>query len=177
MKGRPELIVRYLKGIQVGVSRLMQLVRDLIRHRSGRWQSTTTHSAARPTNRRCWQSGASGGSGIPSTGSYTQYPEFIYAIDDRASRLGQSATLTDIFSRLVDNAIKFTPRDSQRIDNAWATSTDTTVRVAVPDHGIGLVLRYLNCSIFYQHDRPQLEQQGSGSWSDYCSPDLIALHG
>lgn len=176
----PELIVEYLKGIQVGVSRLMQLVRDLILVidlASGKARQPILQHA-RPID--------AVGNLVRQVGREYEAQaaargiEFIYAIDDKLPAIwGNPATLTDIFSRLVDNAIKFTPRDSQPGSIMLeATSTDTTVRVAVTDHGIGVPTAAIPklFDLFYQHDRPQLEQQGSGAGLTIAR-DLIALHG
>lgn len=175
----PDAIIEYLKGIQIGVTRLTQLVRDLILV-----IDLTSGKARQPILRRARPITDIGNllhrAGLSKEEqAAAQGIEFIYAIDaDLPAVWGDSITLYDVFSRLIENAIKFTPRDDNRKPiTLTATATATTLRLSIADHGIGVPTTAIPklFDLFYQHDRPLLEQQGSGAGLTIAR-DLIALH-
>lgn len=76
---------------------------------------------------------------------------------------GNEAALTQCFSNLIDNAVKFVPAGVLPKIEIWAEVLGNTVRIAVKDNGIGIDPRFHAkvFGIFYQHD-PKFEGTGIG---------------
>ncbi len=74
-----------------------------------------------------------------------------------------TADLREIVRRIVDNAIKFTPKGGDPVSATSSLAGDSW-RLEVTDHGIGVQEKALDWifEAFRQVDRDQLEQQGSG---------------
>jgi signal transduction histidine kinase len=74
-----------------------------------------------------------------------------------------AADLREIVRRLVDNAIKFTPKGGGPVSATSSVAGDHW-QLEVADHGIGIQEKALDWifEAFRQVDRDQLEQQGSG---------------
>jgi len=98
-----------------------------------------------------------------------EYPKDILVI-------GNHEFLTDLFSRLLDNAIKFNKQEGA----IWikASRTESEVRVSVCDSGIGIAApqQARLFEPFTQIDRKNMEQQGIGLGLA-ITKRLVQLHG
>lgn len=85
--------------------------------------------------------------------------------------------LADAISRLVDNAIKFSPSGAGSVVVSVDRAEDM-VRVSVSDHGIGIRPDALEdmFQVLHQVDRDRMEQQGSGSGLAITKA-IVTLHG
>jgi signal transduction histidine kinase len=72
--------------------------------------------------------------------------------------------IEDALSRLVDNAIKFTPEEDGGRVQMRIEERDGGVLISISDEGIGIPAAQLSSIFepFYQIDRDQYEQQGAG---------------
>jgi two-component system sensor histidine kinase/response regulator len=91
--------------------------------------------------------------------------------------LADRAFLVDALSRLVDNAIKFSGKDGGVV-TVKARPGGRGLLMQVSDRGIGIPPseRDKIFDLFYQIDRPKMEQQGSGSGLAIAR-GIIRLHG
>jgi DNA-binding response OmpR family regulator/anti-sigma regulatory factor (Ser/Thr protein kinase) len=77
---------------------------------------------------------------------------------------GDAAALRELFERLLDNAIKFTRFKGEGTVTISAEATPDSVLIRVADTGVGFPgqVQQKLFELFYQHNREQWEQQGSG---------------
>lgn len=176
----PGNLQEYLRGIQVGCIRLTNLVEDLITIMEIR-----TGKAAARVKRNAHP--------IADLGSLLR--QRADAVKGRADQAGISleydisselpavfgdpGALSDAIDRLLDNALKFTRarQEGPKRVRISARSSGDTVRLSIEDTGIGFpahVQRQL-FDLFFQYNREQLEQQGSGSGLAIAK-GLIELH-
>lgn len=158
----------YLKGIQAGCVRLTKLVQDLIAVVELRTGETAANyqQQARPFSeagqllREAGQqaSALAQSKKISISDSIPADLPAIYGVPDY---------LRDIFARLIDNAIKFThcKREPGGCVHLSASFDQDEVRFTVADNGIGFPEHVQSqlFDLFFQYNREQLEQQGSGS--------------
>jgi two-component system, sensor histidine kinase and response regulator len=158
----------YLRGIQVGSQRLTTLVEDLIKIiaiRTGEAHATFQREAQQ----------------IGNVGSLLRaraeaiapvaHQHGIRMEDEIASKLppiyGVPSLLSDVFDRLLDNAVKFTQVQSraEKVIRVSATTADGEVHLTIADTGIGFPphITGLLFDLFFQYNRERLEQQGSGA--------------
>lgn len=170
----------YLRGIQVGCVRLTNLVEDLITIMEIR-----TGKAAERIEEKS--------RAIQDVGSI--FRRRAEAIADRAALAGISleydlrpdlpavygdqGALSEAIDCLLDNALKFTKarRKGPKEIRLSTKSSHDSVQLSVQDTGIGFpahVQRQL-FDLFFQYNREQLEQQGSGSGLAIAK-GLIDLH-
>lgn len=158
----------YLRGIQVGSQRLTTLVEDLIKIiaiRTGEAHATFRREAQRISNV---------GSLLRQRAEAIAPVAQQYGIrveDTIASKLppiyGVPSLLSDVFDRLLDNAVKFTQvqTSADKVIRVSATAANGEVHLAVEDTGIGFPphITGLLFDLFFQYNRERLEQQGSGA--------------
>lgn len=170
----------YLKGIQAGCIRLTKLVEDLIAVVELRTGETAAEYGrlARPILqpgellREAGQQAAAAAQvkGITLTDSIPADLPAVYGVPDY---------LHNIFSRLIDNAIKFT--HCKRVPGGTvhlaAEAVNGEIRLTITDNGIGFPehIQSQLFDLFFQYNREQLEQQGSGSGLA-ISKGLAELH-
>jgi two-component system sensor histidine kinase/response regulator len=90
---------------------------------------------------------------------------------------GHPEQLTDVLSRLLDNALKFSPQTGERVvirgrsENGW-------VKISVEDEGVGISMDEIPriFDLFYQVDRNKHEQQGIGVGLAIAR-ELVEIHG
>jgi signal transduction histidine kinase len=90
---------------------------------------------------------------------------------------GHPEQLADVLTRLLDNAIKFSPQTgAQVMIRAW--DEDGRVKVSVEDEGIGIPTAEIPriFDLFYQVNRHKYEQQGIGVGLAIVR-ELIEIHG
>jgi CheY-like chemotaxis protein len=176
-----ENLPEYLRGIQTGCVRLSCLVEDLvavIEIRTGEL-AATYQSRARLVNNV--------GELLREAGlsRREQADRAAIAIHNVIPQSlppvwGDPEFLMDAFERLVDNAIKFTR--ARRLPGGEivlsAVARESDVHLTVRDNGIGFpdhIYDYI-FEPFYQHNREQMEQQGSGSGLAIVK-GIVELHG
>lgn len=158
----------YLRGIQVGSARLARLVEDLIRIieiRTGEAR-TIFQREAQP---------------IENVGALLQQRTRLVRAEamQRGIRIeeeiaaelppvfGAPTLLSDMFDRLLDNAVKFThvQTEQEKVIRVSARAHQGEVLLTVADTGIGFPAHIagLLFDVFYQYNRERLEQQGSGA--------------
>lgn len=97
--------------------------------------------------------------------------------DDLPAVIGDEALLADAISRLLDNAIKFSRPESQKV---WMRGgvAGGQVWVEVEDEGVGIPPEEMPglFDLFHQIDRQKREQQGTGSGLAICK-GLVEIHG
>jgi CheY-like chemotaxis protein/anti-sigma regulatory factor (Ser/Thr protein kinase) len=176
-----ESIREYLRGIQVGAIRLSFLVDGLItvmELRTGQ-KDSEFETVAEPI---------------------TDLSELIQITCDYVIRFNQSSSLEVhydipealppvygarndlkiVFSRLLDNALKFSLIERSRNPEIWITASaiGDEVRLSFRDNGVGFpphVTKRL-FELFYQHNRELFEQQGAGVGLTIAK-GLVELHG
>jgi len=91
--------------------------------------------------------------------------------------LADEVYLANAIGRLLDNAVKFSKPTSERI-RVWAEADGTSLRLSVEDQGVGIRQEELVSLfvLFHQIDRPEQEQQGTGSGLAICR-GIIEIHG
>jgi two-component system, sensor histidine kinase and response regulator len=176
-----EDLPEYLRGIQTGCVRLTRLVEDLvavIEIRTGE-MVTTYQARTRLVNNvgeLLRQAGLSRQAQAESAAVTIRYriPEELPPI------WGNPELLLNAFERLVDNAVKFTRAgrlpEGEVVLSAGAEGCDVCLTIA--DNGIGFP-DYVSDTIFepfYQYNREQMEQQGSGSGLTIVK-GVVELHG
>jgi len=94
--------------------------------------------------------------------------------------LGSPKDLMTIIRRLLDNAIKFSllKRGSKPVVWLTAAADSAEIRIAIRDNGIGFPKQAEKriFDLFYQHNRDLIEQQGAGVGLTICQ-GLVELHG
>ena len=171
----------YLRGIQVGSQRLTRLVEDLItimEIRTGEAASAFEREA-RPVEQlgKLLRQRARG----PEARAAERGITFHYDIDaDLPPVYGVPALLGDALDRLLDNAVKFTAsrRDGPDHVHVRASTRNDHVVLSVEDSGVGFPahVRDQLFELFFQHNRQQMEQQGSGAGLAIAK-GLVDLHG
>jgi len=158
----------YLRGIQVGSSRLTRLVEDLIRLvdlRTGATRVDYEQGAGILPN--IGEMLYDGGMLRQDEAAYKGIAFRFEIQSNLPAVFGHSDFLLEIFDRLIDNAIKFTynrkRKDGQVTLRAW--ETDGEVYLAIVDNGVGFPehARHQIFDLFSQYNREKMEQQGSGS--------------
>jgi len=91
--------------------------------------------------------------------------------------IGHPEQLTDVLSRLLDNAIKFSPQTGGRVV-IRARDEDGRVKISVEDEGVGVPTAEIPkiFDICYQVDRHKYEQQGIGVGLAIAR-ELVEIHG
>jgi two-component system, sensor histidine kinase and response regulator len=162
------MLQEYLRGIQVGSRRLATLVDDLIKIiaiRTGEVHALYDRDAQRINDvgallRQRLQAVA------PTAAQHG-----IRLEDQLSSRLppvyGVPALLSDMFDRLIDNALKFTQVQNNREKAVCirGAAVNGEVHLTVEDTGIGFPPHIIGLlfDLFFQYNRERLEQQGSGA--------------
>ncbi len=97
--------------------------------------------------------------------------------DDIRPIIADTEYLADAISRLVDNAVKFSPSGAGSVVLSLDTAKDM-VRVSVSDQGIGIRPEALDdmFQALHQVDRDSMEQQGTGSGLAIVKA-IVTLHG
>jgi two-component system phosphate regulon sensor histidine kinase PhoR len=97
--------------------------------------------------------------------------------DDIRPIIADTEYLADAISRLVDNAIKFSPSGAGSVVLGVDRAEDM-VRVSINDQGIGIRPDALDemFQVLHQVDRDRMEQQGSGSGLAIVKA-IVTLHG
>ncbi len=158
----------YLKGIQNGSLRLTHLIQDLIQIlelRTGEMAALVEREAEviDDVGDILVQAGRA-----REQDAKARQLRLDYKIaDDLPPVYGHRQSLRNALDRLIDNAVKFTPgkRAGESVIRLRASAQEGWVSLSVSDEGIGFP-EYVASQLFepfYQHNRPTLEQQGSGS--------------
>ena len=167
----PEEIQEYLRGIDVGIHRLMRLVSDIVAAldvRSGRAltriraEADVVHDAAAILYEA-----------LEEAKRREEHQKITFDVDlpdDLPALFGHRDYLLDSFVRLFENAIKFLRQnDMGRVRVSAETIQDPqtkheSIKFTITDNGIGFPnhVRFRLTDLFYQHDREQWEQQGPG---------------
>ncbi|MDX1662382.1 MAG: response regulator [Candidatus Promineifilaceae bacterium] len=177
----PAQLQEYLRGIQVGSARLTELVEDLIKIVEIRTGEAATHFGAEA--QRIERTRALLNQQIERFQAAAHDADITLTTDippELPAVYGVPSQLQDAISRLLDNAIKFTRYQSrgQREVAVRASATEDKLSIAVSDTGIGFPPHVHDqlFDLFYQHNREQLEQQGSGAGLAIAR-GLVELHG
>jgi two-component system, sensor histidine kinase and response regulator len=178
---RAENLPDYLRGIQTGCVRLTRLVEDLvtvIELRTGE-VAATYQARARLVNNvgELWREAGLSRQAQAGSGAVT----VRYLIPEHLPPVwADPELLMDAFERLIDNAVKFTRASGlsggEVVLSALARESD--VHLAVRDNGIGFPDHIYDFLFepFYQYNREQTEQQGSGSGLTIVQ-GVVELHG
>jgi two-component system sensor histidine kinase/response regulator len=173
------ILWEYLRGIQAGATRLKHLVNDLvtvIELRTGELAARFSLQAAiipdLSDNLRslCEQYRREQlGQGL----------RFTYRIDEPIPPIfGNLELLIDACDRIIDNAVKFSIHQTGGAEVRVSVYSELDdVRIKVEDNGIGLPNSEYGeiFGLFYQHNRPVLEQQGAGTGLTIAR-GLVTLH-
>ncbi len=172
---------KYLESIQTGYQRMTRLVNDLItiielRTGEAAHQFQTQAAVISNISELFWIAGIA-----REEDAHKYQIRFHYNIPRHLPPVwGIADNLSDIFRRLIDNAIRFTAYSSQPGKDVYlsAFTTDAEIHFQVGDNGIGLPGHAQDkiFDLFYQYNRQQLEQQGSGAGLTIVK-GLVELHG
>lgn len=173
------LLWEYLRGIQVGASRLKRLVDDLIKVlelRTGA-MAVRYERHARPIRdlgeslillcaqfRRKYES--------QGVRFHCLVPEVLPPVH------GDKDSLLDACERIIDNAVKFSVHQSDGAEvRIAARAVKDELWITIEDNGVGLPEGESKqiFDLFYQYNRPVLEQQGAGTGLTIAR-GLIELH-
>lgn len=173
------ILWEYLRGIQAGATRLKHLVDDLItviELRTGELaarfslQSSVIIDLSDNLRSLCERYRRE---------LQDQGLRFIYRIDEPIPAVyGYLDLLLDACDRIIDNAVKFSIHQSGGAEVRVSVYSDQDeVKIKVEDNGIGLPnSEYAEIfGLFYQHNRPVLEQQGAGTGLTIAS-GFVTLH-
>jgi len=173
------ILWEYLRGIQAGATRLKRLVDDLItviELRTGELAVRFKRQSA-PINDL----------GISLRALCERYRKdhegqglrFVYQIEEPVPAVyGYREILLDACDRLIDNAVKFSLHQPGGAEvHVSVTAVQDQLMIKVEDNGIGLPSSKYNqiFDLFYQHNRPVLEQQGAGTGLTIAS-GFVELH-
>lgn len=182
-----DFIQEYLRGIQVGAVRMTRLIDNFVRVielRTGEMRESYKAQAEPIENLseilvavcQDWRSTQEGGVHID-----------CMIPDDLPPVFGVAGFLREVLDRLLDNAMKFTLSKRQadpevvvtagrRYGRDQGTSGDE-IYVAIQDNGIGFPeqVQHQIFELFFQFNREQMEQQGSGSGLTVAK-GLMELH-
>lgn len=155
----------YLRGIQVGTVRLTKLIRDFIQvidMRTGELQTRFLAQAEKIEDVRTAVYNA-----INDTPNPKNIPlDCLFTTKPAVPVWGSVELLTELFSHLLSNALKFTshtPNQQGQVTISLET-TENMVHVHIKDNGIGFP-QHVTQDIFqpfYQYNRQRIEQQGAG---------------
>jgi CheY-like chemotaxis protein/anti-sigma regulatory factor (Ser/Thr protein kinase) len=171
----------YLRGIQVGTVRLAGLVEDLIEVvelKTGEAAARFTANARPISNmgqllKESLDSWRRREVSAPVI-LHDLVPESLPVV------LGDWEAMSEVLERLLDNAIKFSLHKRENKPEVWleAGTRNDQVYFSVKDNGIGFPdqVRHQIFDLFYQHNRTEIEQQGSGAGLTIVK-GLIDLHG
>lgn len=168
----------YLRGIQVGCIRLTKLVEDFIQVIDIRTGTLKTQFAAnvQPIYNldELIQMAIDANRDLS-----TEHDIQVHYIpsDETLMVYGYAPGLFEIFSRLLNNALKFTHRQKKQGGHVYITTSHEagSVHIAFRDKGIGFPLQVRDrlFQLFFQYNRGLFEQQGSGigltiarAWAD-----------
>jgi signal transduction histidine kinase len=86
--------------------------------------------------------------------------------------------LTTAVGELLDNGIKFCPKEAGGLVTLTASGDEKKAAIAVQDNGVGMRPEELSriFDVFVQIDRAKMEQQGSGSGLAIVR-GIVQLHG
>ncbi len=161
------ILWEYLRGIQAGATRLKRLVDDLI--------TVIELRTGELANRFARQSAPINDLGISLRSLCERYRKdhegqglrFVYQIEEPVPAVhGYREILLDACDRLIDNAVKFSVHQPGGAEvHVSVTSVQDQLMIKVEDNGVGLPSSEYNqiFDLFYQHNRPVLEQQGAGT--------------
>ncbi|GAB4149039.1 MAG: hypothetical protein Fur0021_09680 [Candidatus Promineifilaceae bacterium] len=176
-----DTLQNYLEGIQTGYQRMTRLVNDLItiielRTGEAAQQFQAQAAVIRNVSELFWIAGIA-----REEDAHKHQIRFHYNIPRHLPPIwGVPDSLDDIFRRLIDNAIRFTAYSTKPNKDVYLTAftTDAEIHFQVADNGIGLpgYAQEKIFELFYQHNRQQLEQQGSGAGLTIVK-GLVELHG
>lgn len=96
--------------------------------------------------------------------------------DDLPSIVGDEIYLTDAIGRLVENAIKYSRKESEWI-KVHAARDGEYLRIDVQDQGIGVAPENVDSlfDLFHQINREAFEQQGTGAGLAICK-GIVNIH-
>lgn len=176
-----EFIQEYLRGIQVGAVRMTRLIDNFVKVIELRTGETIDYyskqaglidnlSEVFQTVCQVWE---------PSIDSKV---DFQYQIPASLPPVyGETTYLAEILDRLIDNAVKFTAHKHNQAPQVIvsAGSLNEEVFISVQDNGIGFPEHVQSqlFDLFFQHNREQMEQQGSGSGLTVVKGLLDLHHG
>lgn len=176
-----DTLQNYLEGIQTGYQRMTRLVNDLItiielRTGEATHQFQAQAAVIRNVSELFWIAGIA-----REEDAHKYQIRLHYNIPRHLPPIwGVPDSLNDIFRRLIDNAIRFTAYSAQPNKDVYLTAftTDAEIHFQVADNGIGLPghAQEKIFDLFYQYNRQQLEQQGSGAGLTIVK-GLVELHG
>lgn len=178
----PSSLQEYLRGIQVGCIRLTNLVEDLIKIMEIRTGEAAIHfrEQSRPL-RHVGELFRQRGERIEAEAQQAGITVEYDIQEDLPAVYGAPAMLTDAIDRLLDNALKFTQgkREGLKKIRLVGDVYDDSVRLCVEDSGIGFppAVRDQLFDLFFQYNREQLEQQGSGSGLTIAKGYVDLYHG
>jgi two-component system, sensor histidine kinase and response regulator len=180
-QGTGDNLSEYLKGVQAGCVRLTTLVKDFIQVlelRTGETEQFLRAEAAVLNNLpallskvvdRCRNLAKSHGVTI-----HYEEPADLPAV------VGVADSLEDALVRVLDNGIKFTHMYRRQGGNVYVSTavTDDEIHFICRDEGMGFpsAITKRLFELFYQHNRGQLEQQGTGVGLTIAH-GLVTLHG
>ncbi len=174
-----DILWEYLRGIQAGATRLRHLVNDLImviELRTGELSARFKRQSALITDL--------GDSLRSLCERYKRDHEghglhFTFQINDPVPVVyGPRDILLNACERIIDNAVKFSIHQQGGAEVRISVDTKKDeLWIKVEDNGIGLPdSEYMQIfDLFYQHNRPILEQQGAGTGLTIAR-GLIELH-
>ncbi|MDX1615008.1 MAG: response regulator, partial [Candidatus Promineifilaceae bacterium] len=161
-----ERLLEYLRGIQVGAGRLSKVIEDLLAVlalRTGEAQRRFD-AHAEPIDDLSQRLSAW------CRAEATRWEGVLFECNIPESLppvFGVAADLLDALQRVVDNAVKFSRYGGERSARVTVSASvrNEQVQLRVEDNGIGFPAEVEAdlFSLFYQHDRPRLEQQGAGA--------------
>lgn len=174
-----DYIQEYLRGIQTGAIRMTRLIDNFVKVielRTGEIVERYNQQAGPVTNLSAileavckeWQTAENHSVHVDS-----QVPRQLPVV------YGQTLYIREILDRLIDNAIKFSStkltREPKVMISAGRMGDD--VYFSVKDNGIGFPAHVHSqlFDLFYQYNREQMEQQGSGSGLTVVK-GLVELH-
>lgn len=180
----PEAMSEYLHGIQMGAARLRKLVQELILvidlfsgNAARAFQETAAPLDDVMVPLRRAYAAVADDARQHDVALHLDLPPHLPPV------YGVRRLLFEVFVRLLDNAVKFTAmkRDHAEGGGAVDVSADVAegvVRCTIRDNGIGIPGSAIAnlCDLFYQHDRPNLEQQGTGAGLTIAH-GFVTLHG
>ena len=155
----------FLHGIQSGSRRMSKLIQDLLMAlelRTGE-MAAQLQKEARPIDDLAVLLNSVVEEYRPS--AFNSKVEIKMAIPPRLPRLlGDPVLLRDLFSRLVDNGVKFSAKKGKGTVTISAETTPKNLIIQIADDGIGFPASIAPqlFELFHQHNREHWEQQGPG---------------
>lgn len=165
--GDSDNFYEYLRGIQVGCVRLTKLVEDFIQVIDIRMGELKTKfvANAQPVHNLDELVQLAIAANQDLINEYKIQIEFV-AWDEPLAVYGYAPGLQEVFSRLLNNALKFTYRRKKQDGQIRivADHVDGMIRIAFQDEGIGFPMHIRDriFELFFQFNRGLFEQQGPG---------------